>query len=186
MEKTIVGPPGTISKALSEQLNLRPGTFYVIDLASKAGGYLVTGLKTKKAALAWINRHKTPKQNLDWGEVLRDKKSEEHEAWEKAVANWVPPLIESIFEGDEDPAFPPSAGQASGTGDRVNHPSHYTSHPSGIECIEIVEHFGFNIGNATKYLWRAGLKCPDPKEDLEKAIWYIKRELERLEKARTK
>lgn len=62
----------------------------------------------------------------------------------------------------------------------VEHPSHYTSHPSGTECIEIADHFNFNIGNAVKYCWRAGLKNPDPKEDLEKAIWYIKRELERL------
>jgi hypothetical protein len=68
-------------------------------------------------------------------------------------------------------------------GDGVNHPAHYTSHPSGIECVEIAEYFNFNIGNAMKYLWRSGLKTPDPKEDLEKSLWYIKRELERLEKA---
>ena len=42
--------------------------------------------------------------------------------------------------------------------DNVNHPEHYTSHPSGIECIEIARHYPFSIGNAIKYLWRAGLK----------------------------
>ena len=42
--------------------------------------------------------------------------------------------------------------------DQVNHPPHYTGHPSGVECIQIVEHYGFCIGNAIKYLWRAGLK----------------------------
>ena len=42
--------------------------------------------------------------------------------------------------------------------DNVNHPAHYTSHPSGIECIEVVRHYCFSIGNAIKYLWRAGLK----------------------------
>ena len=41
--------------------------------------------------------------------------------------------------------------------DTVNHPAHYNTHPSGVECIEITEHFNFNIGNAIKYLWRAGL-----------------------------
>lgn len=42
--------------------------------------------------------------------------------------------------------------------DRVNNPKHYTSHPSGIECIEISKHYNFCIGNAIKYLWRNGLK----------------------------
>ena len=42
--------------------------------------------------------------------------------------------------------------------DNVNHPKHYNSHPSGVECIEITEYFNFNIGNAVKYCWRAGLK----------------------------
>lgn len=65
----------------------------------------------------------------------------------------------------------------------VNHPKHYNLHPSGVECIDIVEHFNFNIGNAIKYLWRAGLKSTsDPIEDLEKAAWYCKREAERLRK----
>lgn len=66
--------------------------------------------------------------------------------------------------------------------DTVNHPSHYTADPSGVECIEVVEHRNFCIGNAIKYLWRAGLKGGDAKqvEDLRKSIWYIEREIERL------
>lgn len=71
----------------------------------------------------------------------------------------------------------------------VNHPSHYTSDPSGVECITITEHRNFCIGNAIKYLWRAGLKIDDDKtkiekqiEDLQKATWYINREIERLKK----
>lgn len=62
--------------------------------------------------------------------------------------------------------------------DSVNHPEHYTAHPSGIECIEIVKHMGFCIGNAMKYLWRAGLK-ENALEDLEKAKWYIECEIEK-------
>ena len=58
----------------------------------------------------------------------------------------------------------------------VNHPKHYTSHPSGIECIQITEHMGFCLGNAVKYIWRADLKA-DAIEDLEKAKWYIEREI---------
>jgi len=62
--------------------------------------------------------------------------------------------------------------------DAVNHPKHYTSHPSGVECITVVEHMGFNVGNAIKYLWRADLKG-NALEDLEKARWYCDREIAR-------
>lgn len=72
--------------------------------------------------------------------------------------------------------------------DRVNHPKHYTSHPSGVECITVTEHYDFCIGNAIKYLWRAGLKKEEGMddytkkiEDLEKAIWYIQREITLLQ-----
>lgn len=62
--------------------------------------------------------------------------------------------------------------------DAVNHPKHYTAHPSGVECITITEHMGFNLGNAVKYVWRADLKN-DAVEDLKKARWYIDREIEK-------
>lgn len=63
----------------------------------------------------------------------------------------------------------------------INHPKHYNSHPSGVECITIVEQFNFNIGNAIKYLWRSGLKTENPVEDLKKALWYVQREINRIE-----
>lgn len=64
--------------------------------------------------------------------------------------------------------------------DPVNHPKHYTTHPSGVECISVTEHMNFCRGNAMKYLWRAGEKG-DEIEDLKKARWYIDREIARLE-----
>ncbi len=67
------------------------------------------------------------------------------------------------------------------THDNINHPQHYTSHPSGVECIDIIEYYPFNIGNAIKYLWRAGRKG-DAIEDLEKAKWMVEREIQRLKK----
>ena len=67
--------------------------------------------------------------------------------------------------------------------DAVNHPPHYTSHPSGVECIVVVEHMGFCLGNAVKYIWRADLKG-DAIEDLQKARFYIEREIERRIRAR--
>lgn len=70
--------------------------------------------------------------------------------------------------------------------DPVNHPSHYTSKPTQcrecgcpIECIDVVRHFGFSLGNAIKYIWRAGLKG-DALTDLMKARFYIDDEIERL------
>lgn len=66
--------------------------------------------------------------------------------------------------------------------DQVNHPTHYTSDPSGVEAIEITRHRNFNVGNAFKYLWRAGLKNQETQiEDLKKAIFYIQDEINRLE-----
>ena len=65
--------------------------------------------------------------------------------------------------------------------DLVNHPKHYTSDPSGVECIQITRHRNFNVGNAIKYLWRNGLKDGNSSiQDLEKAIWYLKDEIKRL------
>ena len=73
--------------------------------------------------------------------------------------------------------------------DAVNHPSHYTSSEAKcrvcdepIECIDVTQHMGFCLGNAVKYIWRAGLKSEDKTiQDLEKAMWYIRKHIEKLE-----
>lgn len=67
--------------------------------------------------------------------------------------------------------------------DNVNHPSHYTTHPSGVECIQVTRHMNFNKGNAIKYIWRSGLKN-DEAEDLKKAIFYLEDEIKRLEQTK--
>lgn len=64
--------------------------------------------------------------------------------------------------------------------ERVNHPSHYNQHPSGIECIKIVEHFNYNRGTAIAYIWRAGHKGFEV-EDLKKAVWHLQAEIDRLQ-----
>lgn len=71
-------------------------------------------------------------------------------------------------------------GGAGPVADPVNHPPHYTNHPSGVECIQVTEHMNFCLGNAMKYIWRADLKGEI--EDLQKAIWYLNREIERRSK----
>ncbi|MFW0120307.1 DUF3310 domain-containing protein [Rothia sp. P5764] len=58
--------------------------------------------------------------------------------------------------------------------DLINHPPHYTQHPSGIESIKIAQMGGFNLGNAIKYLYRHEHKG-DPISDLKKARFYLQR-----------
>lgn len=70
--------------------------------------------------------------------------------------------------------------------DAIEHPSHYNI--GNIEVIDAIEDwnfgFGFNRGNAIKYIVRAGRKNKDTEiKDLKKALWYINREIERLEKS---
>jgi hypothetical protein len=82
----------------------------------------------------------------------------------------------------ENEAFRRSlSSEADPAPDMVNEPPHYRNHPSGIECIQITEGFNFCLGNAIKYIWRAGMKG-DATEDLEKARWYLDREIQRLKK----
>lgn len=58
----------------------------------------------------------------------------------------------------------------------VDHPAHYNNHPSGVECIDVIESLGLNVGTAVKYVWRIGLKTSEhPAKDADKAIWYFER-----------
>lgn len=98
--------------------------------------------------------------------------------WKDLCTNFMTKQVIQPMEGEEQESEKP---------DNVNHPKHYTSHPSGIECIEITRHYCFAIGNAIKYLWRAGLKVEEGLtnkqkeiEDLEKAKWYINDRINQL------
>lgn len=70
-------------------------------------------------------------------------------------------------------ALPAAASSA------VDHPLHYNSHPSRIEAVEVIEYLTGNMFNTVKYIWRADHKGK-PVEDIEKALWYAKRELGRF------
>jgi len=70
------------------------------------------------------------------------------------------------------------AEQASVPKEEVHHPDHYNASPSGIEAIDVLEHLPFNVGTAMKYLWRCDEKG-NATQDLEKAMWYVSRELTR-------
>lgn len=88
------------------------------------------------------------------------------------LAEW----IESIANGTLDTAAAaPQRDHIVEANNMVDHPPHYTSHPSGVECIEVAELLPFSLGNAFKYLFRRNEKG-DPRENLEKALWYVRRQ----------
>lgn len=89
-------------------------------------------------------------------------------------------LPEPRLEDHPEVAELTGAENATQAHDSVNHPQHYTAHPSGVECITITEWMNFNLGNAMKYIWRANDKGATI-EDLKKARWYLDREIARLE-----
>ncbi len=107
----------------------------------------------------------------------------------KEAAEWSKKF--NVMQGEFSPTVPrwpePSttATLPVNVPDPIN-PSHYTNHPSGVDCADVTEHFSFCIGNVIKYVWRAGLKSREVLEDLRKARWYLDREIARLEKAAKK
>lgn len=111
--------------------------------------------------------------------------------WEKlGLKDWQGHAV-VFLESNVDPAHGEETPRHGSTGlanvhgeyERVKHPKHYNSHPSGVECIRIIEPMTFNVGSAMKYLWRAGLK-PGEKtlHDLKKAAEYIQFEIARTER----
>ena len=91
-------------------------------------------------------------------------------------------LLYSLLDKAHEKQYPTPAQSNPKPTESVDHPPHYVSHPSGIECIQITEHMGFNLGNAFKYIWRAELKGSTV-EDLKKARWYLDREIQKRERA---
>ena len=118
------------------------------------------------------------KDGSSWeGAFVRDDAAVMLAEYENAGVQW---RVTGSTDEELDLVEPPAP-------DPVNHPAHYTSDPSGVECIEITRHRNFNVGNAIKYLWRAGLKDADTVvQDLEKARWYITDEINRLSAAQPK
>ena len=71
--------------------------------------------------------------------------------------------------------YAPAGQESAAPASRIDHPPHYNAHPSGVEAIDLCELLPFCLGNAVKYLWRAGLKGAAV-EDLQKAAWYLRRQ----------
>lgn len=131
--------------------------------------------KTPREAIAHLKEHK--KAGHDIGGAIKKIKNEYAD-----LDTSIEPYVRSEEEKEqirklmrESRKLQPSEP------DLVNHPPHYTSDPSGVEAITVLRHRNYNIGNAMKYLWRAGLKNQETHvQDLQKAIFYINDEINRL------
>jgi hypothetical protein len=133
----------------------------------REGGWLADGVmavcpecrQVLEGTMGWHAQHE---KVCDWvpaGTWLKKRVAAERRKWEMSAESGAAVLAPAMS-------------------DPIDHPKHYTSHPANIECIAVVEHLGFCVGNAIKYLWRAGLKG-DAIEDLKKARWYVDREIAR-------
>ncbi len=89
-------------------------------------------------------------------------------------------LLEEVTFFDKLRGNSAAVEQAVEEHDPVNKPKHYTTHRSGVECIELTEKLSFNLGNAFKYVFRRADK-ENTLQDVSKAEWYLKREIARLE-----
>ena len=79
--------------------------------------------------------------------------------------------------------LPPEDNLPEPNSTQVEHPDYYNKNPSGVECLDVVRYFNFNLGNVIKYIWRAGLKDGSPTiQDLRKARFYLDDEIKKLEK----
>lgn len=93
--------------------------------------------------------------------TLLEKKLDEH------FPSLPPIVVEAVLECVRE-------AEKADTEIQVKHPTHYNSHPSGVECIQVTSQLDFCLGNTVKYLWRAGLKDGQAEEkDLMKAQQYL-------------
>jgi hypothetical protein len=111
------------------------------------------------------------KATLDELDKIKDKPTQQEvKITRKDLLTELQPGLDALFglEHKKYEAFTP---------DLVNHPPHYKS--GGIETIDFIEakDLNYRLGNVVKYVSRAGRKNSDPIEDLEKAAWYLQREI---------
>ena len=116
-----------------------------------------------------------------WYNYYRLKGLVMEEAMDKALehCNMPLPKMYSLYELKEKQL---ELGKYSGFKQKdlneVEHPKHYNSHPSGVECITVAQHYGFNLGNVFKYLWRCEEKG-NALQDLKKAQFYLSQEIKK-------
>ena len=117
---------------------------------------------------------KSPRSRLV-NELFQMKKAldvveEKPKVTRKELLEQIMPGLDACFGLDVKPPTPPAT-------DPVNHPPHYTK--GGIETIDFIEakDLNYRLGNVIKYVSRAGKKDSDPIVDLEKAAWYLQREI---------
>lgn len=153
--------PTAKAKEIGLALNVKPAYVYAVLWALKQKGRVgkAEPKKTRPAPKKWKTLHVSTSNN-SVEKAIQDEVDKYHVKL-KNVAPYVPMQID-MHEPKSDP---------------VNHPAHYKV--GGIETIDFIEakRLNYNMGNAVKYITRADHKG-SRKQDIEKAIWYLKRELD--------
>ena len=96
------------------------------------------------------------------------------------------PRTDNIFKGwvyyGDELAHTNPTRRVEATDEAVNHPAHYGGENNPYEAIKVIEawELDFCLGNAVKYISRAGKKTPNAEQDLEKAVWYLQRRLKQI------
>lgn len=161
------GSSSMIPICVEDLHNIEVGTF----VADQFDRYAAAAMNTASDKPMYVTTTELEAAKIAAGLNVSDKR------WQEFEKNLTTPMLLDEFSKlyKEFKAMDDAPSQ-----DKVN-PPHYKNHPSGVECITITRHMNFNLGNATKYIWRAGLKEGESGlDDLEKAIWYLKDEVERI------
>lgn len=128
--------------------------------------------KTKKSKiLKYVKQVKKALDAVEKKDIQADW--ENKKAFWKTMKNQYGDATSQVMDELVDPK--PFFGEI--TSDLVNHPPHYRD--GGIEVIDFIEakDLNYRLGNVVKYVSRAGKKASDPVQDLEKAAWYLQREI---------
>ena len=146
-----------MAKKLSKTTQI---TAYIKSNPTAATGYLAEKFEVTSAYISSL-KWKLKKEGVDIPKGVRKSK------WETTIST----TNESILKH-----LRPAIVEIEPPADPVNHPAHYKA--GGIETIDFIEakKLGYNLGNVVKYITRADLKG-NRKQDLEKALWYLNREI---------
>lgn len=188
-------PINIISRAQYEpmELELHGATEDICEESAEDIWRLIDDLASAEIAVSvWRETLKGYSVDLIDASIIRVKRASTRNVWTFPLGTcWATPspgAIDISMPGTEEVLHLYTEGgsptETAQTHDPVNHPSHYTAY-KGLEIIDLTEQMNFNRGNAVKYIARAGLKGAGDKEieDLEKANWYISREIQRLREA---
>ena len=161
--------PTVKASDIGKALGFKPTYVHAVLWALKEKGRVgkAEAKKTRPTPKKWKTLHVSTSNNSV------------EQAVEKEVTNdeYKNRMLELAYQAGKGRIRNPQITMIEPESDPVNHPAHYKV--GGIETIDFIEakKLNYNLGNVVKYVTRADHKG-SRKQDLEKAIWYLKREIE--------